>query len=106
MRTVIVALVHKDRAFGGPEEGGWYYDTFTPSEDPEHLQHMRVFRVSDTDAYYIYQIIDQLETIIRGEGWNDGLHKPESVLSEGQWLEPYAFIDELPCCIPKAKPTF
>ncbi len=43
-RRFVVALHELDRCYGGPEEGGWYYDSHAPSTEPEHRRLVRVFR--------------------------------------------------------------
>jgi hypothetical protein len=74
--TVAICLV--DRAYGGPEEGGWWYDTGDPSDD--HIQHLRGF--SDKAAALKYR--DELESSVCKEA-NVGRREISSVLSEGRY---------------------
>lgn len=39
-----VAVFVVSREYGGPEEGGWYYDAGMPCKDAEYVQHMRIFK--------------------------------------------------------------
>jgi len=40
-RRFVVAIHEIDRCYGGPEEGGWYYDAHAPSTAPEHRRPTR-----------------------------------------------------------------
>jgi hypothetical protein len=93
--TVAVYLV--DRAYGGPEEGGWYYNCGVPSE--EHANFTRGFkRSSDAYAY-----VRKLNTTY-GAKWNKGRHSISSVLSEGEFFaEAY---EGNPAPYPASKPHY
>lgn len=39
--TVTIAMVH--RLYGGPEEGGWYYDQYTPLTNKPNAPFIRTF---------------------------------------------------------------
>jgi len=41
-RRFVVALHELDRTYGGPEEGGWWFDCGIPAR--EHARYCRVFR--------------------------------------------------------------
>jgi hypothetical protein len=76
--TVAIYLI--DRAYGGPEEGGWYYDCGTPYLEPEAALHMRAFdRLSDAYHYSEHLNLSVLPA------WNEGRAEVSSVLSEGQY---------------------
>lgn len=71
-----------DRAYGGPEEGGWFYDVYSPldgdwmEEPPKH----GLF-ASEAEAVAAVEAI---------EGWcsreNSERRHPSSVLSEGHFI--------------------
>lgn len=45
------AAIHYVRlAYGGPEEGGWWFDAGEPSNNPDHALLTRVFK-NGTEAY-------------------------------------------------------
>jgi hypothetical protein len=70
-RPVYVALVSSDKAYGGPEEGGWYFDTQQVVEQiPVDSLASMVGTIHHLKALYS----------------NDGNHRPDSVLCRG-WLE-------------------
>jgi len=93
--TVAVYLV--DRAYGGPEEGGWYYDCGVPSE--EHANFTRGFK-RENDAYKYACKLNRMH----GAKWNEGRRSISSVLSEGQY---FAEIHEgQPAHYPASKPHY
>lgn len=77
-----------DRAYGGPEEGGWWYNTYDPvgewsdseTEPPKHGHF-----ATEEEAQKAY------ETLLEWcEQENKGRRSPSSVISEGHfvvWLE-------------------
>lgn len=67
-----------DRAYGGPEEGGWYYDCGTP-ETSEDLP-LPVFVIGKKKAYEARRVMQKL---IDASGINEGRREIDSVLSEG-----------------------
>lgn len=74
--TVAVYLV--DRAYGGPEEGGWYYDCSEPADE------YASFTVGFTDE----GAADRHAAMLNGQYgpiWNEGRREISSVLSEGQY---------------------
>ena len=71
-----------DRARGGPEEGGWYYDTGEYVKcHGVHLDRAAAEQQAVSLAAYL-------------DNANEGLHSPGSVLSEGDWSALY--IEEHP----------
>ncbi len=66
-----------DRAYGGPQEGGWWYDTgrFVKC-------HGRFPTQDEAD-----KARDGLQNYLAEK--REGLHEPSSVLSEGEWPELY-----------------
>lgn len=102
-----VALTYHDRAFGGHEEGGWYFDTYTPCTEriapslDDTWDLPRTFRHLD-DAFNWVNTLCQL---IVDSGINHGRYRPSSVLSRGDWITAYVF-DEFPCNLPKERPHY
>lgn len=92
-----VAVVLCDRAYGGPEEGGWWYDTGVPSD--EHARFTRGFK-RETDALRYARSLNERYAA----GWNEGRRDIGSVLSEGQF---YAEVfTGQPSAYPKIRPRY
>ena len=73
-----------DRAYGGPEEGGWYYDYGNPVES----RRVRVDWPQPSGPYTHYMDEDthQLEFLkLRYDRLNEGRPSVHSVLSEGRY---------------------
>ena len=73
-----VAVFMVDRAYGGPEEGGWYYDTGSPAD--EFCQFTRLFHTEDAAWAYRTRLDNQLCRAL-----NKGRRSISSVLSEGEY---------------------
>ena len=70
-----VALYNMTREYGGPEEGGWYYDGYQFL--PEYSSLVRTF--ANEDAAREYEgVLEELCII-----WNKGLRPYYSVVSQG-----------------------
>jgi hypothetical protein len=67
-----VAVYLQDRAYGGPEEGGWWYDT------GELVRTCRLFRDEDKAYAYCRRMNDLIRVLV-----NTGRPGVGSVLSEG-----------------------
>ncbi|MBT9165366.1 MAG: hypothetical protein DDT25_00011 [Chloroflexi bacterium] len=65
-RRFVVALHELDRAYGGPEEGGWHFDTNVPSTEPEHRRFLRVFRSKAKASRYRDRLWDQARKASEG----------------------------------------
>ena len=72
----IVCLYMIDQAYGGPEEGGWYY-TYG---DPMLTTHLRVFALHEDAQKYVRDLAPILEEM------NQGRPSIWSVASEGQFI--------------------
>lgn len=94
-----VAVVMYDKAYGGPEEGGWYFDTYEPVPEYAHLT-----KVVKTKAE-AYAARDGLLAYIEVEKLNEGRRDVNSVLSEGQY-DVYIYHGEYPCYEPKVRPHY
>lgn len=63
-RHVFISGGYTSRAYGGPEEGGWWYDHFTPTVEVEMV-------VSDADK--LREAVSHVESLLRiqhGEDWD------------------------------------
>ncbi len=72
-----------DRVYGGPEEGGWYYDT------GRFIRCRGVF-LDQHDAGALRDRIEENEMPERRKG----VREPSSVLSTGEW--PVALVEDHP----------
>lgn len=73
-KKFVVAVYMVDRQYGGPEEGGWYYDA------GELVRTMRVFGNQDT----AYSYSNRMNALFKAT-LNRGRRSISSVLSEGQY---------------------
>lgn len=84
-----------DRAYGGPEEGGWYYGC----GEPEVTNEMRVFDDYDEACDYARTLNNTVAAEL-----NEGRPSINSVLSRGQyWFE---VCDGMPEPYPKHRPHY
>lgn len=72
--TYIVAVYMTDRAYGGPEEGGWWYDT------GEHIRTVKTFRRESQAIDYCRRLNATLDKTL-----NRGRREISSVLSNGRY---------------------
>ena len=95
---LVVAIFMCDRAFGGHEEGGWWYDCGHP--DDEHAHHTKWFENED-DAFKYVDMLNDL--IIRH--LNEDHPSANSVLSIGQYR---AIIQDggMPRAFPEKRPYY
>lgn len=102
-----VALAYHDRAYGGPEEGGWYFDTYTPATErlapslDDKWDLPRTFRRLDDACSWAECLLHMIKEC----NANEGRYRAGSVLSRGDWLTAYVF-DEFPCILPKERPHY
>ena len=75
MKSFIVSVYHVDQAYGGPEEGGWWFTC------GEFVRIVRVFHSSDGAWEYCGRLNHRLKS--RKFGPNAGRREISSVLSEG-----------------------
>jgi hypothetical protein len=94
MYSVNLYLV--DRAFGGREEGGWWYDCGHPVLHPLN----RVFETYEEARRYQY------ECLVIQDQLNEGLPSIDSVLSQGQYIVYVGEENELPAPFPAVKPHY
>ena len=89
-----VCLFEYDRAYGGSEEGGWWYETGTP----EVTEHMRVFRVEKDASEYA----ESLQPV--SDDLNEGRPDVCSVLSRGRYKFPVC--EGMPRAYPETRPSY
>ena len=79
-----VWVAYVDQAYGGPEEGGWWYDTgifvFRGEEDSP-LDCLQCFE-NEADAESAYEMLKILVNAA-----NSDRRPPHSVLSSGYWMQ-------------------
>ena len=95
----VVCVVLQDRAYGGPEEGGWYYDTTQPCLGG-HYPIPVVVKTRDEAEAAADQLYDEwcLER-------NEGRPSTSSVLSEGRYGT-FIYEGDWPECLPKERPHY
>lgn len=92
-----VWLYMLDRAYGGPEEGGWYFDCGAPILHQDN----RVF-ASEVNAY---ELADTLNKTVARD-LNEGRPEISSVNSEGQYRFLVGGKDQHPDFFPAEKPYY
>lgn len=85
-----------DRAYGGPEEGGWYFDTAEP------IPGRRVWMTECEDT--AHRIAGRLNAFIRATGANGDRRPVHSVLSEGELRAEVC--EGLPHSMPERRPFY
>lgn len=81
-KAVCVCIFEIDRAYGGPEEGGWYYDTGVPSE--EFAIYTKFFAESEIEAIEAY--VEEMRVLVERVNRVEQRRSPSSVLSNGDYL--------------------
>jgi hypothetical protein len=95
MSTKYLVAVHLvDKAYGGPEEGGWWYQT------GEHVRTLRVFGCNERAVTYARRLDRLLDATL-----NKGRRPISSVLSEGRY-EADVFEHVVPEHYPATKPHY
>lgn len=94
---ITVAIYLVDRAYGGPEEGGWYYTCGEPCAD--QAAHVRRFANEDAAAVYMALLND---TVCKE--MNQGRRSINSVLSQGEYQA--HFSDGAPAAFPAERPHY
>jgi hypothetical protein len=92
--TVAVYLI--DKAYGGPEEGGWWYEYGFPSG--EHVEYMRGFADENSANKYVHELSATVEEL------NKGRRDINSVLSCGIYRAEVC--EGLPKAYPSEKPHY
>lgn len=97
MKTFTVSVFLCDKAWGGSEEGGWWYDYGTPAE--EYLEFLKVFKRKSAAIKYMWHLNEVFAPI-----WNEGRREISSVLSDGQYFAEVC--EGLPKAYPDRKPHY
>jgi hypothetical protein len=98
-RIYSVATYLCDRAFGGPEEGGWYYDCGEPIANRDVP--MPVFVEGKKEAI---RKRDEMKKLIAASGINEGRYEKSSVLSQGIYEAHYCL--GFPMHFPLERPRY
>ena len=96
MTTFFVSIYKIDLAYGGPEEGGWWFQCGEPVVGPE----LRAFTTRDEAEAYR----DQLEAGTVAE-LNEGLAPISDVNSEGRYTA-MINVDAYPAPYPTERPFY
>lgn len=100
VRCYVVAIYLEDRAYGGPEEGGWWYDCGTRCEElNEHLRGFSADARGDARAW-----VDKLNAEVCA-ALNDGRPSISSVLSDGRYRA-ICFENRAPDHFPEVRPHY
>lgn len=100
-----VCVVLRDRAYGGPEEGGWWYDTYNPDDhEAKWLTHEAGGPWLTTNKADALRMHHRLNIILREARVNDERPYVNSVLSRGVY-EAHLF-DGYPHYIPREVPRY
>lgn len=95
-----VWLAYTEQCYGGPEEGGWWYDATQPAKD-----HPSYVVTACRDKSRALAEFRRLQDRIGDKGLNYGKRKPWSVLSEGDWLT-VQMAPSRPHCTPTRHPHY
>lgn len=95
--SYVVAIFLVDRAYGGPEEGGWWYDCGEPAE--EYAEYIRGFSDEKEAIAYKKELNEQVVS-----AGNVGRREIGSVLSTGRYA--VRICDGLPKAYPSEKPHY
>lgn len=90
----IVAFYEQDRVYGGPEEGGWWYDT------GDLARPFRMARSQD-EAYRLARRANHLLTLVQRRQRSVG-----SAIYDGGRFGAYVFVNELPAFFPPERPRY
>ena len=101
--TYIVSLFIVDRNYGGPEEGGWWYDCGDPV-DIEEATDMgyppKMFTDRDEALLYLRSGYEKIEGVL-----NEGRPAISSVLSEGRY-QLHLSENKWPAAYPAERPYY
>ena len=101
----VVTVVMADRRYGGPEEGGWYYDTY----DPTHPDAMELAKEHSAGTVHwdwpeANAAAERLEAICAAANAEERRRSKDSVLSRGVY-EAYVF-EGWPAPFPGTRPRW
>jgi hypothetical protein len=100
-----VGLFLQDKAYGGPEEGGWWYNCGQLVTDPEFYTQLGMLPQAFTDSEQASAYCREMNEARNRVGLNEGRRDIDSVLSEGVYgAEVHE--DILPPYYPARKPHY
>jgi len=76
---ITVSIFFVDRAYGGPEEGGWWYDCGEPSD--EHCKYTRGFETETEALNYSAELLPVCDELNEGGRYSVGQYRP--IISDG-----------------------
>ena len=97
MSSHVVAVYEINRQYGGPEEGGWWYDA------GELARIVRVYCSEEAARAYCRRLNDRLKS--RTIGPNTERRELSSVLSEGEY-HAEVWEDTAPASYPDGRPHY
>jgi len=83
---ITVAVYMYDRAYGGPEEGGWWYDTYTPMHEEEEFVHLLAHFPSTEEGEIHAERWEQLAQKYLDKEYNEYRTPVSSVNSDGKYV--------------------
>ncbi len=97
MKTFLVAAYEVNRCYGGPEEGGWWFDA------GELIRILKVFKAEPQAIEFCRRLNFRLHS--RKFGPNAGRRELSSVLSDGE-VEARLFEQSAPEYYPEQRPHY
>jgi hypothetical protein len=97
----VVAIHFVDREYGGPEEGGWWYDTSEPSREEEHQHLVKSFEDKDEALSYMRTL-----GALVCKPWNEGKREVWSVIYGGDRIAAVMQGADAPHAEPVVRPHY
>lgn len=94
----LVSVYLCDLSYGGPEEGGWWYDTGSPIERANRF--LKTFKDKEEALAYRDRLQRALDIV-----WNSGRYPISSVLSQGIY-KARCHEEEMPAPYPSNRPQY
>jgi hypothetical protein len=105
-KTFTVAVYDEALAYGGPQEGGWWYDVGSL------VRVMRVFKSEAKAIAYTYRLNTKLQSSLKswdherpGFGPNAGRYRKSDSISDGEYVA-LNFEGTAPTHYPEARPMY
>lgn len=101
----VVTVAIANRAYGGPEEGGWWYDTFDPTDEAaqelarEHKIGGIFWEYQEAKAY-----ADAIDVICAGANFEERRPSKQSMTSRGVYEA--CIFEGWPGFLPSRRPTY
>lgn len=103
----VVCVTLSDRAYGGPEEGDWWYDTANPEDqEAKWLTHELggPWLYPSGKSKEAYAKCNEMNEALKQSGANRGRLSVDSVLSIGQYQ--CTVFEGYPCYMPRETPIY